>query len=100
MLSIDSPASEGRGTLVAPLSPILRAGDLPPMQLAHHIEPCTTNPLGVKGAGESGVAGSLPSGVNAVLHALSSRGVNHLDLPLTPPRVWAALQAVSSPPVS
>jgi carbon-monoxide dehydrogenase large subunit len=74
--------------------PMLRAADLPPMRLAHHVEPCTTNPLGVKGAGESGVAGSLPSGVNAVLHALSSRGVTHLDLPMTPPRVWAALQAV------
>jgi carbon-monoxide dehydrogenase large subunit len=54
--------------------------------------PCTTNPLGVKGAGESGVAGALPSGVNAVLDALASRGVAHVDLPFTPHRVWRALQ--------
>ena len=53
--------------------------------------PCTTNPLGVKGAGESGVAGALPSAINAVLDALASRGVTHLDLPMTPGRVWAAL---------
>jgi len=46
----------------------------------------------VKGAGESGVAGALPSGVNAVLDALASRGVTELDLPFTPHRVWQALR--------
>ncbi|MBI4610535.1 MAG: xanthine dehydrogenase family protein molybdopterin-binding subunit [Candidatus Rokubacteria bacterium] len=71
---------------------ILRAGDLPDMRIGHHCVPCTTNPLGVKGAGESGVAGSLPSAVNAVLDALASRGVRHLDLPMTAPRVWSALR--------
>jgi aerobic carbon-monoxide dehydrogenase large subunit len=70
-----------------------RADDLPTFTVAHHSVPCTTNPLGVKGAGESGVAGSLPSGVNAVLDALASRGVRHLDLPMTSARVWAALHA-------
>jgi carbon-monoxide dehydrogenase large subunit len=60
--------------------------------VAHHVVPCTTNPLGVKGAGESGVAGSLPSAVNAVLDALASRGVHDLDLPMTSARVWAALR--------
>jgi carbon-monoxide dehydrogenase large subunit len=70
-----------------------RAADLPAPRLAHHVVPCTTNPLGVKGAGESGVAGSLPSAFNAVLDALASRGVAHLDLPMTPARVWAALHA-------
>ncbi len=69
-----------------------RAADMPAMQVAHHSVPCATNPLGVKGAGESGVAGSLPSAVNAVLDALACRGVRHLDLPMTPDRVWAALQ--------
>jgi carbon-monoxide dehydrogenase large subunit len=68
-----------------------RADVLPPLAAHHHVVPCTTNPLGVKGAGESGVAGSLPSAVNAVLDALASRGVTHLDLPMTPPRVWSAL---------
>ena len=62
------------------------------MSVHHHIVPCTTNPLGVKGAGKSGVAGSLPSAVNAVLDALACRGISHLDLPMTPQRVWSALQ--------
>jgi carbon-monoxide dehydrogenase large subunit len=70
-----------------------RADELPDLRVAHHVVPCTTNPLGVKGAGESGVAGSLPAAVNAVLDALASRGVGHLDLPMTPARVWAALRA-------
>jgi len=69
-----------------------RADDLPMLRLGHHEAPCTTNPLGVKGSGESGVAGSLPAGVNAVLDALASRGVTHLDMPMTPQRVWQALQ--------
>ncbi|HUF93851.1 MAG TPA: xanthine dehydrogenase family protein molybdopterin-binding subunit, partial [Candidatus Limnocylindria bacterium] len=68
-----------------------RAEDVPDLRVGHHEVPCTTNPLGVKGAGESGVAGSLPSAVNAVLDALASRGITHLDLPMTPARVWAAL---------
>jgi carbon-monoxide dehydrogenase large subunit len=72
--------------------PLPRADDLPALKVAHHHVPCTTNPLGVKGAGESGVAGALPSGVNAVLDALASRGVTQLDLPFTPQRVWQALQ--------
>ena len=71
---------------------IPRADDMPGMRVGHHRVPCTTNPLGVKGAGESGVAGSLPSAVNAVLDALASRGVGHLDLPMTPARVRAALR--------
>ncbi|MPZ59539.1 MAG: molybdopterin-dependent oxidoreductase [Rhizobiales bacterium] len=71
---------------------IPRAADLPQMSVQHHVVPCTTNPLGAKGAGESGVAGSLPSAANAVLDALAHRGVSHLDLPMTPQRVWSALQ--------
>ena len=70
-----------------------RATDLPALSVHHHVVPCTTNPLGVKGAGESGVAGALPSGVSAVLDALATRGISHLDLPMTPQRVWSALHA-------
>jgi carbon-monoxide dehydrogenase large subunit len=51
----------------------------------------SSNPLDVKGAGESGVAGSLPSAVNAVLDALAARGVRHLDLPMMPSRIWTVL---------
>ena len=68
-----------------------RAHDLPALRLGHHVAPCTTNPLGAKGAGESGVAGALPAAVNAVLDALSTRGVRELDLPFTSQRVWQAL---------
>ena len=70
-----------------------RADDLPALRVGHHGVPCTTNPLGVKGAGESGVAGAIPSAVNAVLDALASRGVRELDMPMSPSRVWAALHA-------
>jgi carbon-monoxide dehydrogenase large subunit len=69
-----------------------RADDLAPLRTAHHSVPCTTNPLGVKGAGESGVAGSLPSAMNAIVDALAAHGIDHLDLPASPQRVWQALQ--------
>jgi carbon-monoxide dehydrogenase large subunit len=72
-----------------------RADDLPALRVGHHEVPCATNPLGVKGAGESGVAGALPSAVNAVLDALATRGVRELDLPLSAGRVWAALRGAS-----
>jgi aerobic carbon-monoxide dehydrogenase large subunit len=69
-----------------------RATDIPPLATGHHSVPCTTNPLGVKGAGESGVAGSLPSAMNAIIDALSVRGIAHFDLPASPQRVWEALR--------
>ncbi|MGD9924481.1 MAG: xanthine dehydrogenase family protein molybdopterin-binding subunit, partial [Pseudorhodoplanes sp.] len=53
-----------------------RAAEMPVMATAHHSVPCTTNPLGVKGAGESGVAGALPSAMNAVGDALALRGID------------------------
>ena len=72
--------------------PMPHAGLFPTPAIGHHEARCTTNPLGVKGAGESGVSGALPSAVNAILDALSVRGVKEMDLPFTPGRVWAALQ--------
>jgi carbon-monoxide dehydrogenase large subunit len=68
-----------------------RATDLPDFTLAEHSVPAKTNPLGVKGCGEAGCAGSLTSVMNAVLDALADRGIHHLDMPLTPFRVWQAL---------
>ena len=68
-----------------------RADDLPMLDVGHHSVPATTNPLGAKGAGESGVAGALPSGMAAVTDALASAGAGPIDLPMTPARVWAAL---------
>jgi carbon-monoxide dehydrogenase large subunit len=70
-----------------------RADNAPMFQIANHPVPATTNPLGVKGCGEAGCAGSLPSVMNAVLDALSSFGVKHIDMPATPERVWRAIHA-------
>jgi aerobic carbon-monoxide dehydrogenase large subunit len=55
--------------------------------------PSPTNPIGVKGIGESGSIAAPPCMVHAVLDALSPFGITHLDMPMTPPRVWAAIQA-------
>ena len=71
--------------------PMPRATDLPVLAVAHHSVPCTNNPLGAKGAGESGVAGSLPSAMNAIVDALATRGITRFDLPATPARLWAVL---------
>ncbi|MEM6438500.1 MAG: xanthine dehydrogenase family protein molybdopterin-binding subunit [Pseudomonadota bacterium] len=71
-----------------------RADDLPMVSVDHScITPCTHNPLGVKGCGEAGAIGSPPALVNAVLDALNAGGhdVAHIDMPLSPRRVWAAL---------
>jgi carbon-monoxide dehydrogenase large subunit len=68
-----------------------RATDMPDMKLDFHSVPCTTNPVGAKGAGEAGTTGALAAGMNAVVDALSARGITELDMPATPPRVWAAL---------
>ena len=54
-----------------------------------------TNPLGVKGLGESGTVGALPSITNAVLDALRPLGVSAIDMPLTPERVWRAIRTAS-----
>ncbi len=64
-----------------------RATDLPSMTVVSNPVPTRTNPLGVKGAGEAGTVGALPAILSAVCHAL---GVEHIDMPLTPERVWAA----------
>jgi carbon-monoxide dehydrogenase large subunit len=53
-------------------------------------QPTRTNPLGVKGAGEAGATGAPPAIVNAVVDALKTRGVRHIDMPLTPEKVWRA----------
>jgi carbon-monoxide dehydrogenase large subunit len=72
---------------------IARAEDLPAIEFAYNIVPCRTNPLGVKGAGEAGAIGAPPALVNAVVDALAELGIAHLDMPLTPERVWQAIHA-------
>jgi carbon-monoxide dehydrogenase large subunit len=68
-----------------------RADDLPPMATRFNPVAAEDNPLGVKGIGEGPTTGSPPAVVNAVLDALSARGVTALEMPLTPERVWRAL---------
>ena len=65
---------------------------------ASHPVPATTNPLGVKGCGEAGCAGSLTSLMNAVVDALSEYGIRHIDMPATPLRVWQAIRAAKADP--
>jgi aerobic carbon-monoxide dehydrogenase large subunit len=62
-------------------------------ELATHFSsvPCTTNPLGIKGVGESGTIGAPPAVMNAVVDALRQIGVDHIDMPATPARVWFAI---------
>ncbi|MGY8682609.1 xanthine dehydrogenase family protein molybdopterin-binding subunit [Bradyrhizobium sp. UFLA05-153] len=69
-----------------------RAEDVPFMSVGDHPVPAKSNPLGTKGCGEAGCAGSLSTVVNAVVDALSDYGIKHIDMPLTPERVWRAIQ--------
>jgi len=69
-----------------------RADQMPPMNAAFEEgAPCQTNLLGVKGVGELGTIGAAPSAVHAVLDALAEHGVQHIEMPCTPERVWRAL---------
>jgi len=70
-----------------------RADQFPPMLNAFDESvPCQTNLLGVKGCGEIGTIGAVPAVVHAVLDALAEHGVRHLEMPLTPEKVWRALR--------
>jgi carbon-monoxide dehydrogenase large subunit len=70
-----------------------RASWLPSFETDKTVTPSPSNPLGVKGVGETGTIASPPAVVNAVIDALSPYGIRHLDMPLTAPKVWAAIQA-------
>jgi len=65
-----------------------KADQIPPIEPHHHQTPSPTNPLGVKGVGEAGAIAATPAVVNAVMDAL---GIAHLDMPLTPEKVWRQL---------
>jgi aerobic carbon-monoxide dehydrogenase large subunit len=75
-----------------------RATDVPRIETGHTVTPSPRNPLGVKGIGESGAIATPPALVNAVLDALAPLGVTHLDMPLTPDRVHAAIVAARPAP--
>ena len=69
-----------------------RAADLPFFKTGHNITNCTHNPLGVKGVGEVGSIGIPPAVINAVVDALAHLGVEHMDMPATPERVWRTIR--------
>jgi aerobic carbon-monoxide dehydrogenase large subunit len=68
------------------------APEMPNFILDQTETPSPTNPLGVKGIGESGAIGSSPAVVNAVIDALAHEGVTHIDMPASPRKVWQAIQ--------
>jgi aerobic carbon-monoxide dehydrogenase large subunit len=70
-----------------------RPGVLPEVKLYDHSVPSPNNPLGVKGAGEAGTVGSIPTIANAVLDALRPLGIHRLDFPYSPLRIWQAIDA-------
>jgi carbon-monoxide dehydrogenase large subunit len=78
---------------------IITAAELPSFELLASETPTTNNPLGVKGIGEAGTIGATPAVQNAVIDALSHLGIRHIDMPLTPVRVWTAIsEAAANPP--
>jgi carbon-monoxide dehydrogenase large subunit len=72
------------------------ADSLPNIRSQFQETPSPTNPLGVKGIGESGSIGAPPTIVHAVLDALAPFGIAHLDMPLTPQKIWAAIQSAGA----
>jgi aerobic carbon-monoxide dehydrogenase large subunit len=76
---------------------IPRAADLPAISVFSRDVPSPTNPLGVKGAGEGGTVGAPGAVIHAILDALAPLGVEHIDMPATPERVWRAIQGARSP---
>jgi aerobic carbon-monoxide dehydrogenase large subunit len=69
-----------------------RAHDAPMINVLNHPVPTRSNPLGAKGCGEAGTSGGLPSVANAVIDALSEYGIRHLEMPMTPARIWQAIE--------
>lgn len=70
-----------------------RASNFPPIRFSRNEVPCTTNPLGIKGAGEAGAIGAPPAIVNAIVNALKDYGVRHVDMPVTSNKLWQLMQA-------
>jgi len=68
-----------------------RAENLPMYETSHTTTPTPVNPLGIKGIGEAGTIGAASTVVNAVMDALAPLGVTHIDMPLKPEKLWAAM---------
>ncbi len=73
-----------------------RSGLLPDIRMEEHVTASGINPLGIKGMGESGCTASLGALVNAVIDSVRPLGIHHLDMPLTPAKMWGAVSAARS----
>ena len=76
--------------------PVISAAELPMFERVVLENPTHINPLGAKGIGESGTVGATPAIQNAVIDALSHLGVQHIDMPLTPEKVWQTINSLQS----
>ncbi|MBI3989926.1 MAG: molybdopterin-dependent oxidoreductase [candidate division NC10 bacterium] len=72
-----------------------KADNLPSFETDRTVTPSPVNPMGVKGAGETGTIAATAAVANAVMDALAPFGITHIDLPLTPTRIWQAIQAAA-----
>jgi carbon-monoxide dehydrogenase large subunit len=79
------------GNLTSYLIPT--ASSLPSFEVDHTETATPENPLGAKGIGEAGTIGSTPAIVNAVIDALAPFGIDHIDMPLTPDKIWTAIKS-------
>jgi len=73
-----------------------RAHMMPWIESDHTTTPTPVNPMGVKGVGEAGTIGCSPAMVNSVVDALSPLGVRHIDMPMTPEKIWRLIKGASS----
>ena len=97
MIAFDEEGNCLGGSLMDYLIPT--AVEVPHLETGHTVTPSPHHPIGAKGVGESATVGSPPAVVNAVVDALAPFGVRHADMPLTPSRVWEAMQGSARPPI-
>ncbi|MDA8261252.1 MAG: molybdopterin-dependent oxidoreductase [Actinomycetota bacterium] len=91
--SYDSAGNLISATLADYLVP--SAAELPSFELGETVTPSPTNPLGVKGIGEAGTIASTPAVMNAIVDALSHLGIENIEMPASPERVWRAISAAT-----
>jgi carbon-monoxide dehydrogenase large subunit len=97
MIAFDEEGNCLGGSLMDYLIPT--SLEVPDWETGFTVTPSPHHPIGAKGIGESATVGSPPAVVNAVLDALKPYGVRHADMPLTPSRVWDAMQGRPTPPI-
>jgi aerobic carbon-monoxide dehydrogenase large subunit len=97
MIAFDEDGNCLGGSLMDYLIPT--ALEVPDWETGATVTPSPHHPIGAKGVGESATVGSPPAVVNAVIDALAPFGVRHADMPLTPSRVWDAMQGHPHPPI-